>query len=324
MSANIDTFIYVGEKPWHGLGVHYDTAPKTSDEIIRLGRLDWEVSTAQMKTDENGIIPSWYTVYREDNHAVLGVVNKSTPIVVQNVDTFRSLDNLIDDSIHFETAASLSGGKTVFGCFKIGDQYKVLDDDIEHYFVVMNDHLKPDGKVTIMNTPIRVVCQNTLTAALQKNNCMVRIPVTKDVGINMNLANKILSSASDSIVRLNEVAEDLVSKKLSPSQMDTIMDELFPFLKADAEGTHAKTNMAVEYARTTFIEQCLNADNLANYAGTQYQVFNALTDYAQHYFKKADKAFDLDSRMSRINGLATDGPATLVTKFLKMSKKLSA
>ena len=40
MSANIDTMMYVGEVPWHGLGTRYETPPKTSKELIKGAKLD--------------------------------------------------------------------------------------------------------------------------------------------------------------------------------------------------------------------------------------------------------------------------------------------
>ena len=43
MSANIDTMLYVGEVPWHGLGVKYENLPnllrRSSKELSLLGKL---------------------------------------------------------------------------------------------------------------------------------------------------------------------------------------------------------------------------------------------------------------------------------------------
>ena len=42
MSANVETMMYVGEKPWHGLGIEVKEAP-TSEEALKIAGLDWEV-----------------------------------------------------------------------------------------------------------------------------------------------------------------------------------------------------------------------------------------------------------------------------------------
>lgn len=40
MAANIDSMMYVGETPWHGLGHKYDTVPATPQEIILAAKMD--------------------------------------------------------------------------------------------------------------------------------------------------------------------------------------------------------------------------------------------------------------------------------------------
>lgn len=42
MAANVESMMYVGEKPWHGLGTEVKEAP-TSEDAIRLAGLDWDV-----------------------------------------------------------------------------------------------------------------------------------------------------------------------------------------------------------------------------------------------------------------------------------------
>lgn len=326
MSASIDTMLYVNQVPWHGLGVHYEEAPKSSRQIIESAKLGWTVAADPMYTEHHGKIAGYHTIYREDNNDVLGVVKQNRIQIVQNSDTFNAFNEMIDHSVDFETAASLSGGQTVFGCFKIRSDYTILDDSIEHYFVVMNDHLRPDGKVTVLNTPIRVVCQNTLAAALSNNNYKLRIPVTADVGINRDLMDKLLVSVDSAITDLRKKCEKMATQKISRESVETLLDELFPRVgnPDDPDSLFSKANQRVEMLRSTFITDCMGADNLGNFRGTAYQVFNALTDFSQHFFQNVDKGYDLDYRMKLLPGLASDTPAALVTKFLRMKDRLVA
>lgn len=319
MAANIDTMIYVGETPWHGLGVHYEEVPTCAEEIIKKGKFDWEVAAANMTTEEIGLIPNYYALYRKDNSNLLGVVNKSNISIVQNRDTFNSIDHLIGKDITFDTAASLGKGETVFGCFQLVEKYKLLDDEIEHYFVIMNDHLKPDGKVTILNTPIRVVCQNTLNAALSKNSCIIHVPVVSDAGINRSIADKVIMSSRTSIMDLKDFSEKMVEKKVDDVQLAKILDELFPFIKDGDDNSHRTANERTAMIRNTFIDKCMKVDNLANYAGTHYQVFQALADFTQHYHMKADKICDLKYRMNTTTGIGVDGPVSLMNKYMKIA-----
>lgn len=327
MSANVESMIFVGETPWHGLGKDLTAdPPKTSEDIIRCAELGWEVDTLPMMTEIHDKVLNYNAIYRKDNNKVLGVVNTATPVVVQNSDMFITIENMIDRSMDVETAASLGIGEKVFGCFKIREQYKLLDDDVDHYFVIMNDHTKADGKVTVINTPIRVVCQNTLSEALNVNLYKLRVPITADKGVNMTLAQNLLNSVQTCIAKLKTKSEDLVSKKINDDYMNRLMDMLFPFKvidgKLDMTESGMKANEKVENVRNSF-RQCLDADNLGNYRGTQWQIFNALTDFTQHSYTKLDKMYDLNYRMKRLPGIASM-ESSKVVQFLKAADQLAA
>lgn len=324
MSANIDTMLYVGETPWHGLGVKYDAPPKTSEEIINGASLGWEVGAEPMKTDLHDKIYGYHAIYRKDNNEVLGVVNNGHPQIVQNRDTFNTFNRMIGNDLEVETAASLGRGETVFGCFKINGGFKVIDDDVDHYFVVLNDHLKTDGKITVLNTPVRVVCQNTLSAALSNSAYKLRIPITDDFSVNESMAIKLKESVGNAIDSLNRRAEKMLKMKITRSEIDTILDELFPYMTG-SDGTMLDNvaNMNQSVVRDTFT-QCLAVDNLANYRGTAWQIMNALTDFTQHYYKKVEKSFDLNYRMKKLPGVGQPTETDLVAKYLKMADKLVA
>lgn len=324
MAANIDSMLYVGEVPWHGLGVDLtDNPPKTSAEIIEGAQLGWTTNYAHMKTDIHGDIPSWNAIYREDNNEILGVVHKTKPILVQNVDTFNAVEGLLGNKLDVETAASLGRGETVFGCFKIREQYRLLDDDLDHYFVIVNDHLRPDGKVTVLNTPVRVVCQNTLSEALNSSMYKLRVPITADTSINSTLAQNLVTSVGSAISALQTTAENMVSKKIDAKYVNKMLDLLFPFQLADGTPIPSKANDAVAAIRQIFLDKCMGADNIANYRGTQYQCFMALTDFTQHYHKSAETAYDINHRMKAIPGVRVNVDVSKVTQFLKIADKIS-
>lgn len=324
MSANIDSLLYVGETPWHGLGTKYESAPTSAEEIIKGAHLDYTVAADPMSTAHHDKVQNYHAIYREDTNHVLGVVNKQYPRLVQNIDAFTAFNSLIGSDISVETAASLGFGEKVFGCFKINEKYKVQDDEIEHYLVVFNDHIRADGKVTVLNTPVRVVCQNTLSAALSDNLLKYRITCSHDDAINSSLASHILEAAERSKKALNDRAEELLKRKVTKEDVEKILDELFPYIKVEGESTHNRANERTAMVRETFLTKCMGADNLANYRGTHYQVFNALTDFTQHYFKNSDDGLDLESRMKLLPGSGVESASSKVSKFLNISGKLVA
>lgn len=323
MSADIDTLVYVNEVPWHGLGRDLTAdPPKTSQEIITAAQLDWDVGALTMSTELHETVPDYMTLYRKDNNKILGVVKTRDPKIVQNVDTFNSVDHLLENDMNVECAASLGNGEKVFGCFKISEKYKLVDDDVDHYFVIVNEHLKPDGKVTVLNTPIRVVCNNTLTAALSSSLVKFRIPIAPDMEINQNIADKVLGNVGDCIIELSNQAENMVKEKVSDSYVVNLLDFIFPFQVVDGHVLPTKANDKVAMTRELFMNNCMGADNLTNYTGTRWQIFNALTDFDTHYFNNLTTAYDLDKRMKTIPGFTGDGSSTKAAQFLKVADKL--
>lgn len=317
--------LYVKETPWKGLGTQYPTQPKNAAELVELAKLGWEVTALPMSTERDATVLGYNAIYREDTKGLLGVVNKPMPDLVQNAEMFNSFDYLLGDAVDVETASSFDGGKTVFGSFKIHEQYKLFDDDIDHYFVVVNDHLKVDGKISVLNTPVRIVCQNTLELAMHKNFYHLRVPVSGETGINKSISKTILTSVGDAIMNLQKRSEEMYNKKIDVTYVDKVLDELFPFPKVDDDTVlHTKAIESVEMMRETFMSECMDADNLNNYRNTQYQVFQAVTDFYQHYVKNADKAYDLSYRMKKLAGVGTPAEVNPVVKFLKIADKIAA
>lgn len=325
MSRSIaEPLIFVQEMPWTNLGRHIDNAPVTSKEIIEKADLNWKVDAAQMYSEIHGEVKGYHVIYRTDNNDILGVVNNPRPQLVQNAETFEAVEPLIGKEIELETVSGLGIGNQVFGCFKIKQEYNIFDDKIEHYYVVLNDHLKVDGKVTILNTPIRVVCQNSLATALSNNYYKLRVPITADKVANQTMAEKILAHSQDAITYLERIAKKLYNQKISRDGIDKLLDELFPLVKTEYPGAFSKQNEKTEMLRETFIKDCLGADNLANVRGTNWQIYNAVTDFDTHYYSKVDKAYDLDYRMSKLPGVGTQTETSIVAKFFKIADKLAA
>lgn len=323
----IDQMLNVPGVPWKDLGTLFKDSVSSSREMIEKAKLNYSCSAHVMYTDVSQRVGGYHAIYRDDCMNVLGVVNNRYPSIVQNEDSFLVMEPMIQTGlVSVETVSEASGGSLVFGCFKLNKKFSILDDEVDHYFIVINDHLRPDGKVTVLNTPVRVVCQNTLSYALSSSVLKLRMPVFPDPKANKNISDQILESVEVAIDRLNHRSKKMYDTKIELSYIDKVVDELFPYTgNPDESDIFSKKNEAVDMMRDTF-HQCLDEDNLDNYRGTVYYVYNALVDYATHYFKSADKGYDLVYKMNLLPGFGSSAEteASKVTKFLKMTKLLAA
>ena len=160
MPANVETMFYVREKPWHGLGTEVQEAPTSADALIYAG-LDWEVIQKNVYTEDGSLIAGYKVNTRSTDDVPLGIVSDRYK-VVQNEDAFQFTDDLLGAGVTYETAGALQGGRKVWMLARMPHRYIIGGDEIAPYMVVMNSHDGSSG-IKVAMTPIRVVCQNTLT-----------------------------------------------------------------------------------------------------------------------------------------------------------------
>ena len=132
-----------------------------------------------------------FATYRTDFDIPLGVVkSKYTP--VQNTEAFKFFDDAIGkNSAIWQTAGFFGNGERIFVSAKLPNNILVKGDPVETYLVFTNSHDGSSG-VKILFTPIRVVCQNTLNAAIRGASNYVSFRHTSNVHNKISLAQEIL------------------------------------------------------------------------------------------------------------------------------------
>lgn len=208
----------------------------TSEDVIKKAKLDWEVAKCEivakmpmnLNPDSNrdgfnygGMqytpVESMYATYRTDLNFPLGVVKeKYTP--VQNIDAFKFFDDAIGkNKAIWQTAGFFGNGEKIFVTAKLPQNIFVNDDIIDNYLVFATSHDGTMG-VKILLTPIRVVCENTLNAALQNNDAYISFRHTESVHGRIDAAKEILGICDVKIKALNELYQGFNKIKLTDTQ----------------------------------------------------------------------------------------------------------
>jgi phage/plasmid-like protein (TIGR03299 family) len=193
------SFASNSEKAWHGLGQVVEGA-MTSEEAIKLANLDYEVDKTKVffncgNPECYNEIDGYFATYRKDTNDYLGMV-KSRYEVVQNRDAFGFFDAIIDQGeAIFETAGVLGKGERIFVTAKLPDDFEIKGEKIEKYIVLTNSH---DGTSSVIAglTNIRIVCNNTLQAALNGLENKVSIKHTSGVQDRLKEAHRVMGIAS--------------------------------------------------------------------------------------------------------------------------------
>jgi phage/plasmid-like protein (TIGR03299 family) len=222
------SFFSVKEKAWHGLGQVVDQYPSSREAIIHAG-LDYQVEKAKLFAERllknegqeklTVSVPGYFATMRTDNNAVLGVVGKDYKIV-QNRDAFTFFDNIVGgDGIMYETAGALGKGERIFITAKLPGYIEVGNSDlIEKYLFLTTSH-DGSGSITAAFTPVRIVCANTLNAALKNMTNVVKIRHTSNVTERLRTAHKVMGIANRFSEEIGSTFNQWAKKPISDPQL---------------------------------------------------------------------------------------------------------
>ncbi|KAF0156636.1 MAG: hypothetical protein FD159_1673 [Syntrophaceae bacterium] len=127
MAHLVESMMYVGKTPWHGLGTPIPEDKKISvREAIIAAKLDWQVELRRIFTEmpegiTNTGILDHFAVCRTSDNAFLGIVGSDyTPL--QNEHALEWFQPFLDaNEATLETAGSLKGGRQVWALARIRD-----------------------------------------------------------------------------------------------------------------------------------------------------------------------------------------------------------
>jgi phage/plasmid-like protein (TIGR03299 family) len=173
MAHELDSMMYVGEKPWHKLGKELGKVATAAEALAAAG-LDWTVSKRPLHLIDGTVVPDHFAIVRDDKSAPLGVVgNVYEPL--QNKDAFSFFDAVVGvkDAI-YHTAGSLRGGQYVWILAKLPGTIRVVKDDLVEKFLLLTNAHNGMKAARMLFTPIRVVCMNTHNLAIRLAETEIR------------------------------------------------------------------------------------------------------------------------------------------------------
>lgn len=286
------SFATARELPWHKLGQVVDGA-MTTKEAIELANLDYvvEKTPLYMNLDKKNIeVPKKFATYRTDTNVPLGVVGEKYEIL-QNTDAFAFFDPILDkDEAFIETAGVLNEGARIFITAKLPAHITVLgqDDLIDQYILITTSH---DGNTgtTVMFTPVRVVCQNTLNFALKNYKNKVSIKHTSNQLERLKQANKIMGLQNSYSKEMEKLFEKMANTKAT----DEILERIIVHGLAD-NASNIKRYYDKDARQSTRFRN--NVETAINYAlthptqlktsckGTVFGALNAVSGFFQNEF----------------------------------------
>jgi phage/plasmid-like protein (TIGR03299 family) len=282
MAHLVETMAYAGETPWHGLGVPVSN-DLTPAQMQEKAGLNWKVRELESFVEFDGkkMPTGQKSLVRESDGRILTNVGKDwNP--VQNDTAFEFFSEYVmEGNMEMHTAGSLRDGQMVWALAKVKDSFDLFKgDQVDSYLLFSNPHQY--GKtIDVRFTPIRVVCNNTLTLSLgTKADRSVR--VGHRTQFDPSMVKEQLGIATEKLKTYKEMAAFLGSKRYTQDNVIEFFNTVFP-RSADkrVQGKALSLDTLSRNARGAY--DVLEIQPGAEYAeGSWWQAFNAVTFTTDH------------------------------------------
>jgi phage/plasmid-like protein (TIGR03299 family) len=280
MSANLATiggqvaFVSLRENAWHRQGTVIPK-PVPGREMLQIAHLAWDVDSAPLFANlklDKGIgpigwdkeadkevigmqkhpaaqhpVPGSVAIYRTSDGAILGTPSETYQIF-QNSEMVDIIDAIGGGGVmEYETAGALGNGSVVWIMARIPDlSYSIKGDQMTQYLLAKTSH---DGSSALILCPtlIRVVCQNTMRAAMHARKGVVAKEGDNNVAAGFSIKHTVnmkdmVAKATDALkatVDLNRFSRELHTALAEVPATPPMVEEVFNFV---ANGGKAATD----------------------------------------------------------------------------------
>ena len=282
MAHQVETMAYAGEVPWHGLGVPVSN-DLTPVQMMEKAGLDWTVDECESFVEYRGekIPTGQKSLVRSSDAKVLTNVGPDwNP--VQNEQAFEFFSEYVfAGDMEMHTAGSLKGGQVVWALAKVKESFEIFDgDQVDSYLLFSNPH-QYGKSIDVRFTPIRVVCNNTLSLSLGMQADR-SVKIGHRVEFNPSEVKEALGIATEKLATYKEMAEYLGGKRFSMDKLIEYYNTVYP--RTSDKRVQDKKLSVETLSRNA--KQCLDVLETqpgAEFAeGSWWQAYNSVTFVTDH------------------------------------------
>lgn len=290
---------YAGKTPWHGLGQQLSEGADI-DTWTREAGLGYSVQACDVQYETPAVTglqvwPERKVLTRSDTGAPLAVVSKDYRVVqpAEVMDFFRKLTDI--GGFQMETAGALSEGRRVWALARVGDGAPVVDGDLVKPYLLLGTSYDGTMATIAKFTAIRVVCNNTITPAVNsradetdKGYLKSSVRVLHSAQFDADAVRLQLGIVADQFERFIVQSRQLARRDMNFTEADQFVQELLrPYHQSALEITDTKA-----YKRVIELWQgrAIGSDILSasKVSGSRWAMLNAVTQLVDHERGRSD------------------------------------
>lgn len=254
---------------------------------------NFAVTKEPCRTASGEIIPRMYYLARTDGGIVDAncSVGEEFEVTSQPLETLEIARFIMSKmpALRIDTVATMYNGGTSFVTLSFGDNWLVPGDTSPHWTNIVISNPLTRGRVHLVQSVVRVVCENTLAAAC-KSGEGYRISHTKNARAIMEQALKGMAHEIECAENTRRMCEFLAGKSINSTQVNALMDKLYPLPQiAEGDSTNGLTRM--QNKRVEVLKQFENDDSFTDKSFyTFYSANSYLMEHPLHKQERTDAA----------------------------------
>ena len=300
MAHQVQQMAYVGETPWHGLG--NELTPQQPIEVwAEQSGMSFQIleTPVRFMAESAGPLGSIKTfadqkvLYRSDTQDALSVVSNRYQVVQPSevLEFYRDLTEVA--GYELETAGVLKNGKKFWALARTGQSSALKGNDLVQGFLLLATSCDGTLATTATPTTVRVVCNNTLTIAL--NGAVSAIKVPHNTRFDAQAVKQQLGIAVSHwdgfMYRMRTLAERKVKRHEAMAYFLRVLCEVDP---NDSDLSNLTNERALLKVQSLYDGQGRGAE-LEAAKGTAWGLLNAVTEYVDHERRARSPEYRLDS-----------------------------
>lgn len=300
MAHLLESMAYVGATPWHELG--NQLPPKQPLEVwAEKAGMNWNICSTPVRymTEQAGTLGAVMSfadqmvLYRSDTKAPLSVVSDRYQVVQPRevLEFYRDLTEV--SGFELETAGVLKEGKKFWALAKTGKESVLKGNDVVKGYLLLATSCDGTLATTATPTTIRVVCNNTLSIALNGASSAIKVPhrtsfdalaVKKQLGI-------AVSQWDSFMYRMKTLTE----RKVKSHEAMNYFLKVICQSEGQADGSPGLSNERALKKVQALFDGAGRGAELAAAKGTAWGLLNAVTEFVDHERRARSQEYRLDS-----------------------------
>lgn len=213
---------------------------------------------------------------------------------MQNREAFQWFDPIVRKrAATYHTAGALGDGQRVWILAKLPKDIRIVGEDVAHKFLLLSNSHDGQSSVQIKFTPVRVVCQNTLTMALSMGKGL-RISHTPSLPLCLKQAEEHLHVIETRFADIEQTFQAMARVPMIDNRLSDYLALVFPEPK-DKEDVKAMSRVRTARAKSMELFETGRGNAEPKVRGTLWAAYNGVTEYVDYFMASRSPASRLES-----------------------------